>query len=171
MHYEGTIIRPPSEAFSIILQVTAGCSHNRCTFCGAYRDKPFSFKDDKQVAKDIDFAAAYCKRQKTLFLADGNCLVLSQKKLCAILKKIRKRLPWVRRVSLYGNCRDILAKSDKELTQLRELGLGRIYMGLESGHDETLYRIDKGSNSEEMINGAHKAKKAGIFLSVTSLLG
>ncbi|MDH4318496.1 MAG: radical SAM protein, partial [Desulfobulbaceae bacterium] len=145
MHYEGTVIRPPSEAFSIILQVTTGCSHNRCTFCGAYRDKPFSLKTDKQIAEDIKFAAAYCKRQKTLFLADGNVLVLPQKKLSAILKNIRKRLPFVRRVSSYANCRDILAKSDRDLRELFELGLSRIYMGLESGHDDTLLRIDKGS--------------------------
>ena len=92
MHYEGTVIRPPSEADSIILQVTTGCSHNACTFCGAYSDKLFRIKDPDVVDEDIDFAAQYCRRQKTVFLADGNALVLSQAKLVRLLKKIKEKL-------------------------------------------------------------------------------
>ena len=171
MHYEGNIIRPPSEADSIILQVTVGCSHNSCTFCGAYREKQFRLKDSRVVDKDIDFAAQYCLRQKTVFLADGNALVLSQATLIELLEKIRKKIPWVRRVSLYANGRDILQRSVEDLKELRKLGLQRIYMGLESGHDPTLKAIAKGDNSATIIKAGRAVRDAGIFLSVTVLLG
>ncbi|HHD56684.1 MAG TPA: radical SAM protein, partial [Desulfobulbaceae bacterium] len=129
MQYEGTVIRPPSEAHSIIFQVTVGCSHNRCAFCGAYRDKRFRIKNHTEILQDIDFAAQYCRRQKTVFLADGDALVIPQTQMMKLLKCIRKNLPWVRRVSLYGNCRDILARTTRQLNELKKLGLGRIYMG------------------------------------------
>ncbi len=171
MHYEGNIIRPPSEADSIILQVTVGCSHNSCTFCGAYRDKRFRIKDSDIVDKDIDFAAQYCQRQKTVFLADGNALVLPQAALVDLLKRIKDKLPQVRRISLYANGRDILKCSVADLKELKELGLQRIYMGLESGHDPTLKSIAKGDNSQNIIAAGRMIRDAGIFLSVTVLLG
>lgn len=171
MHYEGNIIRPPSEANSIILQVTIGCSHNSCTFCGAYRDKQFSIKDSRRVDEDIDFAAQYCHRQKTVFLADGNVLILPQIKLVALLKKIKEKLPQVRRISLYANGRDILQRSIADLKELKDLGLLRIYMGLESGHDPTLKAIAKGDDSTTLIAAGRLVRDAGIFLSVTVLLG
>lgn len=171
MHYEGNVIRPPSEADSIILQATVGCSHNGCTFCGAYRDKRYRVKDAETIDKDIRFAARYCTRQRTLFLADGNALAIPQTELTGLLQKIRNRLPFVRRVSLYANANDILQRPVRELSELKELGLGRIYMGLESGHDQTLKAIAKGSDSEGMIAAGRKVRAAGIFLSVTVLLG
>ena len=171
MNYEGDIIRPPSEAFSIILQATVGCSHNRCTFCGAYRDRTFRLKEEEIVDADLAFAAEYCRRQQTLFLADGNCLAMPQAKLVNLLQRIRSVLPWVRRVSLYANARDILRRGPEELRQLRELGMTRLYMGLETGHDPTLLAIAKGSASREMIAAGRRVREAGIFLSVTVLLG
>ncbi len=171
MQYEGTVIRPPSEAHSIIFQVTVGCSHNRCAFCGAYRDKRFRIKNHTEILQDIDFAAQYCRRQKTVFLADGDALVIPQTQMMKLLKCIRKNLPWVRRVSLYGNCRDILARTTRQLNELKKLGLGRIYMGLESGHDPTLSAIKKGATAEEMIRAGRRVRKAGIFLSASCLLG
>jgi radical SAM superfamily enzyme YgiQ (UPF0313 family) len=171
MNYEGNIIRPPSEADSIILQVTVGCSHNGCTFCGAYRDKLFRIKDSGIIDKDIDFAAQYCGRQKTVFLADGNALVLPQARLVELLKKIKNKLPQVRRVSLYANARDILRRSPLELKELKEMGVRRIYMGLESGHDPTLAAIAKGDDSRTIIAAGSAVREAGIFLSVTVLLG
>jgi len=171
MHYEGNIIRPPSEANSIILQVTVGCSHNRCTFCGAYRDKRFRIKDKNRIAEDIDFAARYCRRQKTIFLADGDALTIPQKNLVQLFEMIREKLPWVRRISLYANCRDILSRSTDELITLKNLGLKRIYMGLESGHDPTLKAICKGADSDAMIKAGRLVRNAGFFLSVTVLLG
>jgi len=171
MHYEGNIIRPPSEADSIILQVTVGCSHNACTFCGAYRDKQFRAKEREIVNEDIDFAATYCRRQKTVFLADGNALALPRSEFASLLKSIRAKLPHVRRIGLYANARDILAYTQKELIALRQIGLGRIYMGLESGHDPTLKAIAKGSDAQTIIEAGRRVRAAGIFLSVTVLLG
>jgi radical SAM superfamily enzyme YgiQ (UPF0313 family) len=171
MNYEGDIIRPPSEANSIILQATVGCSHNKCTFCGAYRDRNFRLKEDVTVEADLAFAAKYCRRQKTLFLADGNALAMPQAKLVGLLQRIRSIVPWVRRVSLYANARDILRRTPDELRQLKDLGLSRLYMGLETGHDPTLQAIAKGADSREMIAAGHLVREAGIFLSVTVLLG
>ncbi|MDH3360150.1 MAG: radical SAM protein, partial [Desulfobulbaceae bacterium] len=122
MHYEGNVIRPPSEADSIILQVTVGCSHNRCTFCGAYKDEPFRIKDAATVEEDLAFAASYCKRQNRVFLADGDVLILPQHRLVELLTKIRTKLPWVKRVNLYGNAKSILAKSVEQLEELKKLG-------------------------------------------------
>ena len=171
MFYEGTIIRPPSEADSIILQVTVGCSHNRCTFCGAYKGVAFRIKEDAVLDTDIAFASRYCTRQKRVFLADGDALTLSQKKLVSILQKIRRDLPWVRRVSTYGNARAIRSKTISELRELKNLGLDRIYMGLESGHDGALLRIKKAETAQSMVEAAQRVREAGIFLSVTILLG
>jgi len=169
--YQGDIIRPPSEAFSLILQATVGCSHNRCTFCGAYRDRPFRIKPWQQIEQDIDFAATWCQRQTTLFLADGDALALPPAHLIALLRLIRQRLPWVRRVSSYATCQNILATSDEALDAYRQLGLTRLYMGLETGHDPTLAAIGKGVTSAQMIEAGRRARNAGIFVSVTCLLG
>lgn len=171
MHYEGTIIRPPSEAGSIILQVSVGCSYNRCTFCGAYRDRSFRPKDRETIDRDLAFAARYCRRQKTVFLADGDVLVLPHGQLVELLGRIRTSLPWVRRVSLYANCRDILRRSVAQLRELRTLGLGRVYMGLESGDDTVLRAVNKGADGEAMIRAGRRVREAGLFLSVTCLLG
>ncbi len=171
MHYEGTLIRPPSEWNSIILQVTVGCSHNKCTFCGAYKDVDFRIKDDDTVFSDIDFAAQHCTRQKRVFLADGDVLILSQKRLVKILKAIKTKLPWVTRVTLYANAKAILSKTQSQLAELRKLGLARIYMGLESGNREVLKQIRKGADPEKMVKAARHAKQASLFLSVTVLLG
>ena len=172
MHYEGEhIIRPPSEADSIILQVTVGCSHNRCTFCGTYKAERFRLKDEATIAADLAFASRYCRRQNRLFLADGDVLILPQHRLVALLAAIHAQLPWVNRVSLYGNAKAIRSKSVAELQALQELGLDRVYMGLESGHDPTLVAIHKGADSAQMIAAGQRVREAGLFLSVTALLG
>ena len=171
MFYEGNIIRPPSEADSIILQVTVGCSHNRCTFCGAYKDKRFRIKDEYEIDADIDFAARYCRRSKRVFLADGDALILSQRKLVSILEKIQIHLPWVNRIGTYANAKAIRSKTIPELAQLKSLGLNRIYMGLESGHDEILQKIKKGETAQSMVKAAESVRAAGLFLSVTVLMG
>ena len=120
---------------------------------------------------DLDFAANYCTRQKTVFLADGDALVIPQQRLLDLFARIKEKLPWVRRISLYANCRDILNRSPEELAELKAAGLGRIYMGLESGHTKTLATIKKGATSAEMILAGRQVKEASIFLSVTCLLG
>lgn len=172
MHYKGNnIIRPPSEAHSIILQVTVGCSHNKCTFCGAYKDVSFEIKDEALVEKDIDFASRYCRGQKRIFLADGDVLILSQRRLVSLFKKIKEKMPWVNRISLYANAKAILSKSAEQLQELRELGLHRVYMGLESGDKDVLQRISKGADPATMIRAAQRIRQKDIFLSVTVLLG
>ena len=171
MHYEGNIIRPPSEANSILLQVTVGCSRNKCTFCGTYRDERFRIKPDSIIMEDIEFAAQYCKRQRRVFLCDGDALIIPQKRLMKILQAIEKKLPWVTRVGAYANAKSLEMKTHEELKTLNDHGLGIVYMGLETGDDVTLKNINKGANSAKMIAMGRKAKKAGMKLSVTVLLG
>ncbi|SLM32058.1 putative oxygen-independent coproporphyrinogen III oxidase [Desulfamplus magnetovallimortis] len=171
MHYEGNIIRPPSEANSILLQVTVGCSHNKCAFCGAYRGERFTIKKDDIIFEDIDFAAKYCRNQSRLFICDGDALIIPQKRLVPILERISQRLPWVERVGLYANTKSIRMKSDSELAELRQLGVKIAYMGLETGDDVTLKKINKGADSARMIEMGKKIRKAGIKLSITVLLG
>jgi radical SAM superfamily enzyme YgiQ (UPF0313 family) len=131
----------------------------------------FRVKDTSTIDEDLDFAARYCRKQKRIFLADGDVLILPMNRLTDILAKIREKLPWVTRISLYGNARSILRKSAAELKQLKELGLDRVYMGLESGHDPTLEKIHKGVSAEKMIEAAKRINGASLFLSVTVLLG
>ena len=171
MHYEGNIIRPPSEGLSILLQVTLGCSHNKCTFCGTYKDKRFSIKDDETILGDIIFASKYMRNQHRLFLMDGDAVIIPQKRLVWILDKIREHLPWVRRVGAYANAKSIKLKSDEDLALLKEKGVGIIYLGIESGDDQTLRKVCKGTTAESLIIQGRRVKKAGIKLSVTVLLG
>jgi radical SAM superfamily enzyme YgiQ (UPF0313 family) len=171
MHYEGMIIRPPSEADSILLQVTVGCSHNKCTFCGTYKGERFKIKSDEIIMEDIGFAAKHCKNQDRVFICDGDALIVPQKKLLKYLQEIENQLPWVKRVGLYANSKGISMKTPEELQQLREHGLKIAYMGLESGDDITLKAVNKGAGSEKMIKMGQKVKEAGIKLSVTVLLG
>ena len=171
MHYEGTCIRPPSEAFSILLQVTLGCSHNKCTFCGTYKDKRFAIKDNDTILSDILFASRYMKRQDRVFLMDGDALIIPQRRLLWILERIREHLPWVKRVGAYANAKGIKMKSDEELSELRAAGLSILYLGVESGDDETLKKICKGTTAENLIKMGRRVGFAGIKLSVTVLLG
>lgn len=171
MHYEGNIIRPPSEANSILLQVTVGCSHNKCTFCGAYKGERFRIKPDDVILQDIAFATTYCRRQRRVFLCDGDALIVPQQRLLRILKEIRRQLPWVTRVGVYANAKSIKLKTAEELSELRQHGLGIAYLGLESGDDATLKKVRKGVSAETMIQMGRKIRAAGIKLSVTVLLG
>lgn len=171
MHYEGNCIRPPSEAYSILLQVTVGCSHNKCTFCGTYTDKRFRIKEDRIILSDILFASKYMKRQNRVFLMDGDALIIPQQRLMWILDRIREHLPWVRRVGAYANAKSIKMKSPEELIQLRKNGLGILYLGVETGDEELLKEIRKGTSAEHLINMGRKVRDADIKLSVTVLLG
>lgn len=171
MHYEGNIIRPPSEANSILLQVTVGCSRNKCTFCGTYLGERFRIKPDSIIMEDIEFAARYSRQQRRLFLCDGDALIIPQKKLLQILRTIRAQLPWVTRVGAYANAKSLDMKSPEELRALKAHGLGIAYMGLESGDDVTLKKINKGAAAARMIAMGKKARAAGFKLSITVLLG
>jgi radical SAM superfamily enzyme YgiQ (UPF0313 family) len=171
MHYEGNCIRPPPEADSILLQVTLGCSHNKCGFCGTYKEKQFRIKDDDTILRDIRFASKHMKRQDHLFLMDGDALIIPQKRLIWILDRIRKHLPWVKRVGTYANTKSISLKSPQELSQLREMGLGMVYLGVETGDDEIRKKINKGSSADHCLEMGKRIKEAGISLTVTVLLG
>ena len=171
MHYEGYCIRPPSEADSILLQVTLGCSHNRCTFCGTYLDKRFKIKDDEIILSDIRYAARHMPREDRLFLMDGNALIIPQQRLVWILEQIKERLPQVKRVGTYANVKSIKLKSPAELEQLRRLNLSILHYGVETGDDEIRAAIRKGSTAATCIEMGRKVKEAGIQVWATVLLG
>ena len=171
MRYEGMIFRPPSEAESLILQVTVGCSYNRCTFCGAYREKTFRIKRFEEIKEDIDEVSSYSPRVERVFLADGDGLIIPQKELIRILSYLKAKWRGLERVGIYANAKDILRKNVEELKAFKELGLGIIYLGLESGDPEILKRIKKNAAVGQMIQAARRVKESGILLSVTVILG
>jgi len=171
MHYEGMCIRPPSEAYSILLQATVGCSHNKCTFCGTYKGKRFRIKDNDIILSDILYASRHMRNQDRLFIMDGDALIIPYPRLTWILERIREHLPWVKRVGAYANTKGIKMKSEEELLGLKQMGLGILYMGIETGDDQTLKAIRKGADSQRMLAMGKKVMEAGINLSVTVLLG
>jgi len=171
VQYYGAVIRPPSEARSYILQVTYGCSHNRCTFCGTYQGKPFRVRETSQVMEDIELARSLRPNTRRVFLADGDALVLSANRLNHILDALSNAFPHLERVGIYANAQNLLRKSIDELKILRAKGLGIVYLGLESGDDGVLARIEKGATATEMISAATKAKQAGLLVSVIGILG
>ncbi len=171
MKYEGMIFRPPSEARSLILQVTVGCSYNRCTFCSAYREKRFRIKKFEEIREDIDEASLFRTPVERVFLADGDALILPQDRLTRVLSYLKTKLKGLERVGIYANSRDILNKSPGELKELREMGLGILYLGVESGNREVLERIKKNTSIEQLIEAGKKVKESGILLSVTVILG
>jgi radical SAM superfamily enzyme YgiQ (UPF0313 family) len=171
MRYYGTVVRPPSEAHSYILQVTYGCSHNRCAFCGTYLDKPFQVRPSDEVLEDISLAQMRWPGLARVFLADGNALVLSTQRLAPLLDALNSAFPYLKRVACYANARDILEKSKVDLELLCRKGLRLVYLGLESGSDEVLRRIRKKATAAEMIQAVRKAKAAGMQVSVIGILG
>ncbi|MGD9125167.1 MAG: radical SAM protein [Desulfarculaceae bacterium] len=170
-HYVGNLIRPPSEANSILIQATLGCSHNKCTFCGTYKDKRFTIKDRSILKQDLAFAQKYCQRQRRVFIMDGDSLIMPMREWEWLLGQIKEKLPWVTRVGTYANAKGVALKSDEELSRLHELGLGIVYYGVESGHAQVLKDICKGSTPEKLITQGQRLKQAGIKVSVTVLLG
>ena len=171
MHYEGNCIRPPPEADSILLQVTLGCSHNQCTFCGTYKDKRFAIKDERIILGDILYAAQHMPYRDRVFLMDGDALIIPQNKLLWILKNIGKHLPQVNGVGTYANTKSIDSKSEKQLIQLRESGLDTLYLGVESGDDQVRQAVRKGSRAQHCLEMGQRAKAAGMRLVVLVLLG
>lgn len=171
MRYEGQIYRPPSEAYSYILQLTVGCSHNACSFCNMYADKEFRIRPIKEVLEDLAMARQVYGRVGRIFLADGDALIAKTEDLLTVLKAIEQLFPECERVSSYASARDLLLKSPEELTALKGAGLDMIYLGLESGSERILKKINKGVTVAESIEGCQKAKKAGIRLSITQICG
>ena len=171
MKYEGNIYRPPSEAYSLIVQATIGCSHDKCTFCSMYKDKKFRIRPVEDVIADLREARNLYREVRRIFLADGNALVLGIKNLLTILSEIRTLFPECERVTVYGSPADALRKTPEELKALRGSGLSMVYIGAESGDDDILAGVKKGANSDEIIASVRKLEEAGIQASVTFISG
>ena len=172
MQYTGRIFRPPSEARSLILQVTIGCSHNRCTFCDMYKEKHFALVPMDRIMADIAEAKLHYQSYiNRVFLADGDAVIRKTKDLLTILTAIQESFPFCERVTAYATPKSLLKKTPEELQALRNAGLTMVYLGLESGNDAVLTHICKGATAGQIIEAAHKAKEAGMLLSVTAISG
>jgi radical SAM superfamily enzyme YgiQ (UPF0313 family) len=171
MRYEGDIYRPPSEAYSLLVQVTIGCTHNDCTFCTMYKGKSFKIRNPKEVIEDLAWARQHYSRVERIFLCDGDALCLATHKLIEILDYIKENFPECERVTTYGRASHALSKSDEELSMLKEHGISMVYIGAESGSDKVLEMVKKGETRETLISGVQKLEKAGIKTSVTFISG
>lgn len=172
MRYEGVVYRPPSEARSLIVQVTIGCAHNTCTFCNMYKSKDFRVRRLEEIMADLQEAHdSYGKYVQKIFLADGDALVMKTEDLLIILEAVKRLFPSAKRVAAYGTAQDILRKTEEELVQLKKAGLGIVYVGAESGDNEILAYIHKGVTAEEVIAAGQKLKRCGIHTSVTLISG
>ncbi len=172
MRYEGPIYRPPSEADSLIVQATLGCSWNACTYCDMYRHKSYRVRPTAEVLHDVaQAAAALGPEVRKVFVADGDALAMALDEWIPLLEVLRSSFPRLRRVSAYATARNLLEKSPQDLSTLRRKGLALLYIGPESGDDVTLKRIAKGADFAEHVEAARKAREAGIDLSAIFLLG
>ena len=171
LHYSGAVYRPPSEAHSLIIQVTVGCSHNKCAFCNMYKAKQFAITPEEQVLSDLRWAREQYAHVERFFLADGDALILPTERLLGILRTIRELFPECRRISTYASPKSILKKMPEELAALRAAGLEFAYLGLESGNDALLKKINKGVTVAQQIEAGQKLKSAGFTLSVTAING
>lgn len=171
MRYEGRLFRPPSEAYSLIVQATIGCSHNKCTFCSMYKEKQFRIRHTEEIIEDLAKARERYGRIDKIFLADGDALAIKTQELKKILAYINENFPECERVGIYGSPKAIGTKSVEDLKAFKELGLGILYLGVESGSDKVLESINKGVNKEEMIQAGQKVVESGIKLSITLIQG
>ena len=169
--YDIPLYRPPSEANSLILQLTIGCSHNKCTFCTMYKAKKYREKSTEEIKEHINRAKQNHLIADKIFLADGNVLVMETEKLLSIIEKLYKQFPKLRRVTCYAGPRDILAKSEDQLLALKDAGLKMLYLGVESGSTEILRNVNKGVSADEMVEAGQKVKKCGINLSCMIISG
>lgn len=166
-----TLFRPPAEAHSLIIRIQDGCPWNRCSFCGMYKDVPARFRSLEEIEHAIDSARAEYPSARRIFLADGDVMVLPFDKLHAVLGMLNDRLPRLARVNIYANGSSILNKTDDELRALKRLKLNTLYMGLESGHEDTLRTMKKRESAEEMVEAGRRAQTAGLKMSVMILTG
>jgi len=171
MHYTGTVYRNPYKPPSPLLEITQGCSHNRCTFCINYKKKKFRIKPLAQVYEDFDYARSVYPVIDRVFLADGDALVRKTSDQLKILEYIYKIIPECERVTSYASPQSILIKSLDELKEIRAAGMTMLYLGLESGSESVLKHVNKGVTQAQMIEAAERAHKAGFKLSVTAING
>jgi len=172
IEYDMPLWRPPSEARSLIIQATLGCSHNRCTFCRMYKTKRFRVRQESEVFADLDRAAKVMGSSvRRIFLADGDAMVLPTDRMCALLERCHDRFEHLDRVTCYATPENLLRKADDDLVRIRRAGLTMVYYGVESGDDPVLEEVHKGATADEIAQGAAKAHHAGLVLSATVLLG
>ena len=172
MYQERMIIRPPSEANSFLLPVTIGCSHNKCTFCGTYPGVKFRIRQLEDIKQDIDSVARnYSWSLKRVFLEEGDALIAPQRILVGVLKHLNEKFPYRARIGTYATPQSALIKSVDELKELNRLGLKIAYMGVETGDEELLKKINKGASYDQIVEAGRKIRQAGITLSVTVILG
>lgn len=172
MIYEGDVYRPPSEANSLIIQLTIGCARDTCTFCTMYKRKKFRIRELGEVIEDLYWVKdRYPYYFNRVFLADGDALIVKTPDIITILDKIFELFPQVQRVTTYGAAKDVLAKSHEELCQLRQHGLEMVYMGAESGSDKVLKDVDKRVTAAQTVEACQKLKAAGIKTSMTLITG
>jgi radical SAM superfamily enzyme YgiQ (UPF0313 family) len=173
MRYEGIVYRPPSEAGSLIIQATLACPHNRCAFCGMYKDRKFRVRPLNEILEDLDTAVEIygADRIQTVFLADGNTAVLPTEKLVAIGEAARERFPNLQRITVYGSAKFLVKKTRQQWRRVAEAGITRIHSGLESGDPATLLAIDKGITPEQAVEAYNHVMVAGIELSVYLMVG
>ena len=171
MDYIGKMWRPPSEANSLILQTTVGCSHNKCKFCNMYKEKNFKIKNTKTIKNDIDESFQNYSNYRRVFLADGDALIMPTSKLLKILNYLNKKFQYLNRVTTYATPKNIINKSLEDLIELRNKGLKMVYLGLESGSKKILKNMKKGTTPLQVLNAADKLKKANIKNSTTIILG
>lgn len=169
--YEGSIWRPPSEAYSLILQPTVGCSWNRCTFCTAFRDRDFRIKSIDEFRSNVDRVHPHYPNARRIFLADGNALCMPAGELVELLEHLYERFDDLERVSIYGGPLDVKRKTDEELEQLFNAGLDIVYIGLESGSDNVLRLVKKGATAADMVEAGVRVRKSGLRFSVIFILG
>lgn len=171
IEYNEPVYRPPSEAYSLILQATIGCSYNKCTFCGMYKTKRFRIKDFSQFKEEIIRAAALYPHADRIFLADGDAMIIPTTDLVKILRLLYAKFKNLQRISIYVSPQSLEDKSLSELKYLKEEGLGNCYYGIESGDDEVLQMIKKGADSQKITELGHRMVEAGLPVSVTVILG
>jgi radical SAM superfamily enzyme YgiQ (UPF0313 family) len=169
--YDYPLYRPPSEANSIIFQVTLGCSFNKCSFCNMYRTKEYSERPWEEIKSEIDIVSKSFPQTERIFLADGDAINLSTEKLVQILDYIKEKFPNLTRISCYAMPKNLLQKSPDELTLLNRKGLDMLYIGIETGNDILLKKITKGATSKSIIDACNKAKKSGFIISCMIILG
>lgn len=171
-NYVEPVFRPPSEARSLILQITIGCSQNQCRFCGMYKMKQFSCRSVSDIAAEIEMIPTEHRHHyQRIFLADGDALVYPQNKLLVILDLLNEKFPRLTRIGMYASPRSLTTKTREELEELKKRKVKILYFGLESGDDPTLKLVNKGYTSAEMLDLCRKAQQAGIKLSITAILG
>lgn len=171
IYYDMPLYRPPSEAYSLIIQATLGCSHNKCAFCSMYTSKVFRARPFKDIREELLFARAHYKSVKRIFIADGDAMVLSMSRLVPILEEINNLFPECERIGIYGTSKSIKNKTDEDLKKLYDLGIKIVYMGLESGDPEVLTMVNKGESPDMIVKAARRIMAAGMKISVTVISG